>query len=68
MISACNRNLLRAQGSPRADLFRCQIVWKQDGTLYIGWGDSVQIGVIKERSKFDVASGLPGKVFDVLYQ
>ncbi|KAI8618778.1 hypothetical protein BC830DRAFT_1107192 [Chytriomyces sp. MP71] len=39
----------RPHGSPRADLFRCNLCWKDDETLMIGWADSVKIGVIKDR-------------------
>ncbi|KAJ3116451.1 Vacuolar protein sorting-associated protein 41 [Physocladia obscura] len=43
----------RPAGSPRADLFRCNLCWKDDNTLMIGWADSVKICVVKERSKTD---------------
>ncbi|TPX35873.1 hypothetical protein SmJEL517_g01692 [Synchytrium microbalum] len=58
----------RPADSPRPDLYRCNICWKSDTELLIGWADSVKVGVIKERSKFDVASGLPPKYVEIVAQ
>ncbi|KAJ3297142.1 Vacuolar protein sorting-associated protein 41 [Borealophlyctis nickersoniae] len=58
----------RPPGSPRADLFRCNLCWKSDTELFIGWANSVKIGVIKERSKMDVASGLPSRYVEIVCQ
>jgi hypothetical protein len=58
----------RPPGSPRADLFRANICWKSDEELLIGWADSVKVGVVKERSKMDVASGLPAKYVEIVCQ
>ncbi|KAJ3188513.1 Vacuolar protein sorting-associated protein 41 [Irineochytrium annulatum] len=58
----------RPEGSPRADLFRCNLCWKEDDTLLIGWADSVKVGVVKERNKMDVASGLSGKYVEIVCQ
>ncbi|RKO93321.1 hypothetical protein BDK51DRAFT_11338, partial [Blyttiomyces helicus] len=58
----------RPPGSPRADLFRCNMCWKSDTELLIGWADSVKICVIKERSKMDVASGLPLRYVEIVCQ
>jgi tetratricopeptide (TPR) repeat protein len=38
----------RPKGSPRPDLYRCRLTWKDDNTLLIGWGDSIKVAVIKE--------------------
>eukprot|EP01117_Protostelium_nocturnum_P020637 TRINITY_DN938_c0_g2_i1.p1 TRINITY_DN938_c0_g2~~TRINITY_DN938_c0_g2_i1.p1 ORF type:complete len:911 (-),score=318.10 TRINITY_DN938_c0_g2_i1:20-2752(-) len=40
----------RPKGSPRADLYRCNLCWENPTRLLIGWADSVKIGEIKERS------------------
>lgn len=37
----------RPAGSPRADLYRCHLVWQNDVTLLIAWADSVKIALIK---------------------
>ncbi|OBZ81420.1 Vacuolar protein sorting-associated protein 41 [Choanephora cucurbitarum] len=37
----------RPEGSPRADLYKCRMCWKNDTTLLIGWADTVKIAVIK---------------------
>ncbi|KAJ3398291.1 hypothetical protein CcCBS67573_g05422 [Chytriomyces confervae] len=39
----------RPVGSPRADLFRCNLCWKDESTLMIGWADSVKVGIVKDR-------------------
>ena len=40
----------RPDGSPRPDLYRCRLTWRDDATLLIGWANSVQVGVIKPRA------------------
>mmetsp|Transcript_7798 Transcript_7798/g.14869 ORF Transcript_7798/g.14869 Transcript_7798/m.14869 type:complete len:939 (+) Transcript_7798:56-2872(+) len=40
----------RAAGSPRADAYRCSLVWGVEDTLLIGWANSVRIGVVRDRS------------------
>lgn len=37
----------RPADSPRADLYRCRLCWKNDVTLLIGWADSIKIAVVK---------------------
>eukprot|EP00794_Sanderia_malayensis_P011371 gene11371-12556_t len=39
--------------SPRGDLFRCNLCWKDDKTLLIAWANCIQIGVIKQRQLDD---------------
>ncbi|KAJ3013357.1 Vacuolar protein sorting-associated protein 41 [Thoreauomyces humboldtii] len=58
----------RPPNSPRADLFRCNLVWTSDYQLLMGWADSVKLCVIKERSKMDVSSGLPSRYVEILCQ
>ena len=38
----------RPKGSPRPDLYRCRLTWKDDNTLLIGWADSIKVAVIKD--------------------
>lgn len=37
----------RPPNSPRADLYRCNLCWRSDTQLLIGWANSVQICAIK---------------------
>jgi WD40 repeat protein len=37
----------RPNGSPRPDLYKCNLCWENDHTLLIGWADSVKIAIIK---------------------
>lgn len=39
----------RPEGSPRADLYKCRMCWKNDTTLLIGWADTVKVAVIKPK-------------------
>ncbi|KAI9206725.1 uncharacterized protein BJ171DRAFT_496668 [Polychytrium aggregatum] len=47
---------------------RCNIAWKDNLTLMMAWADNVKIAVIKDRSKLDVASGLPARYVEVVFQ
>ena len=58
----------RPPSSPRADLFRCNLCWKSIDTLLIGWADSVKVGIIKERDRMDLASGLPSHYVEIVCQ
>lgn len=54
---------------PRPDLFRCNLCWQsglENSILFIGWANSVRIGRVIDRSKMDVASGLPQKSFEII--
>jgi hypothetical protein len=37
----------RPAGSPRGDLYRCRMCWKDDSTLLIGWADMVKIAKVR---------------------
>lgn len=37
--------------NPRADLFRCNVVWQDDTTLLIAWADHIKIAKIRQRKK-----------------
>jgi hypothetical protein len=39
----------RPEQSPRADLFRCNLLFETDTTLVVAWGNWVKVCVIKER-------------------
>ncbi|GAA5906611.1 hypothetical protein JCM8208_000496 [Rhodotorula glutinis] len=49
----------RAADSPRADLFKCSLRWRDDRTLLIAWADVVKVAVVKERESKRVVPGLP---------
>ncbi|GAA6055511.1 hypothetical protein JCM3770_006297 [Rhodotorula araucariae] len=49
----------RADDSPRADLFKCSLHWRDDRTLLIAWADVVKVAVVKERESKRVVPGLP---------
>ena len=44
----------RDDGSPRPELYRCNLCWRDNRTLLIGWGNSVKVCAVKERPKKDV--------------
>ncbi|KAI9486141.1 MAG: hypothetical protein EXX96DRAFT_471553 [Benjaminiella poitrasii] len=52
----------RPEGSPRADLYRCRLCWKNDRTLLIGWADTVKIAVIKPSNG---AAGQPSHYVEI---
>lgn len=37
----------RPAGSPRPDLYKCRMVWKNDTTLLIGWADTIKVAVVE---------------------
>lgn len=39
----------RPAGSPRADLYKCRMCWKDDTTLLIAWADTVKVARVKVR-------------------
>ncbi|BGP22319.1 vacuolar protein sorting VPS41 [Rhodotorula toruloides] len=49
----------RAEDSPRADLFKCNLRWRDDRTLLIAWADVIKVAVVKERESKRVVPGLP---------
>ncbi|KAI8139914.1 hypothetical protein BJV82DRAFT_625472 [Fennellomyces sp. T-0311] len=49
----------RPAGSPRADLYKCRMCWKNDNTLLIAWADTVKVAVVKEKPKQAQAQGQP---------
>ncbi|CAG8570731.1 10525_t:CDS:10, partial [Cetraspora pellucida] len=40
----------RPQNSPRADLYRCNLCWRNDTQLLIGWANYIQIATVKEQN------------------
>lgn len=53
----------RPEGSPRADLYKCRMSWKNDTTLLIGWADTVKVAEIKHRS--NPAPGQPNHYVEI---
>ncbi|KAJ1951049.1 Vacuolar protein sorting-associated protein 41, partial [Linderina pennispora] len=41
--------IARPEGSPRADLFRCRLHWRDARTLIVGWANCIQIVEMRER-------------------
>ncbi|KAK3752405.1 hypothetical protein QZH41_008609, partial [Actinostola sp. cb2023] len=41
----------RDQGSPRPQLYRCNLHWKDHVTLLIGWADNIKVCVVKTREQ-----------------
>jgi hypothetical protein len=37
----------RPQDSPRADLYKCHLCWKDNRTLLIGWADCVKVANVR---------------------
>ncbi|CAG8508593.1 12818_t:CDS:10 [Ambispora leptoticha] len=49
--------ICRPDNSPRPDLYRCHLCWRNDTHLLIGWADHVQVGVVKERTRMENTQG-----------
>ncbi|KAG0184699.1 Vacuolar protein sorting-associated protein 41, partial [Apophysomyces sp. BC1034] len=56
----------RPEGSPRADLYKCRMCWKNDTTLLIGWADTVKIAVVKEKPKQSQSQGQPAHFVEIV--
>ncbi|KAF7728592.1 Vacuolar protein sorting-associated protein 41 [Apophysomyces ossiformis] len=56
----------RPSGSPRADLYKCRMCWKNDTTLLIGWADTVKIAVVKEKAKQAHSQGQPAHFVEII--
>jgi vacuolar protein sorting-associated protein 41 len=53
----------RPPGSPRADLFKCSLLWQDDATLLIGWADHIKVARVRSRAK--PAPNLPPLVVEI---
>ncbi|ORX39372.1 hypothetical protein BD324DRAFT_619424 [Kockovaella imperatae] len=49
----------RGADPPRAELFKCSLLWKDDHTLIIGWADYIKIVRIRSRPRAQTSTGLP---------
>ena len=56
----------REDNAPRPDLYQCDLCWKDDTTLFIGWGKAVKICCIKERPQNDIRE-LPRKYVEITH-
>ncbi|KAI8371458.1 uncharacterized protein BYT42DRAFT_594997 [Radiomyces spectabilis] len=56
----------RPEGSPRADLYKCRMCWKDDHTLLIGWADTVKIAVVKDKPRHQIAPGQPAHYVEIV--
>ncbi|KAK1922178.1 hypothetical protein DB88DRAFT_497458 [Papiliotrema laurentii] len=49
----------RGLDAPRAELYKCSLLWKDDSTLTIAWADHIKVVRIRNRSKDQIESGMP---------
>ncbi|BEI86900.1 hypothetical protein CcaverHIS002_0702460 [Cutaneotrichosporon cavernicola] len=54
----------RGTNAPRAELFKCNLLWKDDRTLIIGWANYVKVVRVRARARGGQA-GLPGLGIEV---
>jgi hypothetical protein len=50
----------RPEDSPRADLFKCTLHWKDDRTLLIAWADMIKVATVRERESKRSLAAVPG--------
>ncbi|XP_071158448.1 vacuolar protein sorting-associated protein 41 homolog [Mytilus edulis] len=50
----------------RPELYRCNLCWRNEKTLLIGWADRVKVCVIKDRVHDD-ARNLPSRYVEIVY-
>jgi vacuolar protein sorting-associated protein 41 len=50
----------RPKDSPRADLFKCTLLWQDEATLLIGWADHIQVARVKTRPRNVTGAAPPG--------
>ncbi|KAK4685521.1 vacuolar protein sorting-associated protein 41, partial [Tremellales sp. Uapishka_1] len=60
----------RGDNAPRAEIFKCSLLWKDDHTLIIGWADHIKIARIRSRPRSQANAGLPSLTVDMtaIYQ
>jgi len=49
----------------RPELHICQLVWRDDRTLLVGWGDRVKICVVKNYPKSESREGVPNRFVEI---
>lgn len=54
----------RGANAPRPELFKCNLLWKDDKTLVIGWANYVKVVRVRARARGG-QSGLPGLSIEV---
>ena len=50
--------------SYRPELYGCQLVWKDDHTLLLGWADRIKVCVVKEQRRAD-AHDMPRRFVEI---
>ena len=55
----------RPEGAPRADLYKCCLVWENPMSLLIAWGNYVQIATVKSRPRQEQQVGAPKKYAEI---
>ena len=48
----------------RPEIYRCNLCWKDEKVLLIGWGDMVKVCVVKERASEEVRD-LPNRYVEI---
>ncbi|KAI9018076.1 hypothetical protein CLU79DRAFT_761600 [Phycomyces nitens] len=56
----------RPPGSPRADLYKCRMCWKDDSTLLIAWADTVKVAAIREKPRQSQVQGQPTHYVEII--
>ncbi|CAB3979402.1 vacuolar sorting-associated 41 homolog [Paramuricea clavata] len=64
-------NIRREPNSPRPQVYRCNLFWKDNTTLIVGWANIVQVCNVKERTKTTVTQNpehkfLPSKYVEIV--
>lgn len=54
----------REDNAPRPDVYQCDLCWKDDATLFIGWANTVKICCVKERPSRDIRD-LPRRYVEI---
>ncbi|KAG9300436.1 hypothetical protein G9A89_010061 [Geosiphon pyriformis] len=55
----------RPEDSPRADLYKCHLCWRNDNQLLIGWANNVQVAAVKERNR-DTSTQGPSRYVEII--
>ena len=55
----------RPEGSPRPDLYRCHLCWRDDRTLLIGWADCVKVCVVRDLPEHERQAGMPTRYVEI---
>ncbi|CAG8459764.1 7650_t:CDS:10 [Paraglomus occultum] len=60
--------IARPSDSPRADLYRCNLCWRSDTTLMIGWADSIRVAIVRDTPRQEILQGKPPLYAEIIAQ